>query len=203
MAGEGTERKIPWYRSLVEREALAALNQRSDWQGSLQTFGYFGLILLTGASAWYCANSGLWALFGLILFIHGSFFAFLLNAFHEFCHKSVFKTRFLNIIFLDVVSFLCWSNPIQFWTSHQEHHKFTLHPPDDLEVTLPVKLPVTAFLKIAVVGPWDFYARLKSYVRLSFGQLEGEWEKHLFRLRKRLYAGSCSIGRASSSSDRR
>ena len=116
----------------------------------------------------------------LILYLHGTFWAFLLNAFHEFCHKTVFKTKALNIIFLQIVSFLGWNNPVLFWASHQEHHKYTLHPPDDLEVVLPVKLTLKGFLQSVLVNPWDFYRRVKSSLRLSFGKLEGEWENHLF-----------------------
>jgi fatty acid desaturase len=29
-------------------------------------------------------------------------------------------------------------------------------------------------------NPWELYARLKQYVRLSLGRLEGPWENHLF-----------------------
>jgi hypothetical protein len=50
------ERKISWYRTPVSREALAALNQRSDWQGLLQTLGYLGLLVLSGAAAWYATG---------------------------------------------------------------------------------------------------------------------------------------------------
>jgi fatty acid desaturase len=86
----------------------------------------------------------------------------------------------LNKIFLGLVSFLSWNNPVLFWTSHQEHHKFTLHPPEDLEVVLPIKLTLLDFMKSAIVNPWDFIGRLKSYIRLSFGRLEGAWENALF-----------------------
>ena len=51
MVGEAKERKISWYRSPVDRETLAALNQRSDWKGLLQTGGYLGLLALTAAAA--------------------------------------------------------------------------------------------------------------------------------------------------------
>ena len=61
---------------------------------------------------------------------------FLLNGFHELCHQTVFKSKILNKIFLYIFSFLGWYNPILFWASHQEHHKYTLHPPDDLEVLM-------------------------------------------------------------------
>ena len=47
--------RIPWYRSPVSREVLTPLNQRSDSKGLLQTLGHLGLLLLTGAAAWYAA----------------------------------------------------------------------------------------------------------------------------------------------------
>jgi fatty acid desaturase len=43
-----------------------------------------------------------------------------------------------------------------------------------------MKLTLATFLKSAVVNPWDFYGRLRSYIRHSAGKLEGEWENHLF-----------------------
>ncbi len=180
LSGEQKVRKIDWYRSPLDRNVLVVLNQRSDWKGMVQTLGYLGLLVLTGASAWYAAGRLSLPVLLLILFLHGTFFAFLLNAFHEFCHKTVFKTKILNTIFLQVVSFLSWNNPVLFWTSHQEHHKYTLHPPDDLEVVLPITLTLNSFLKSAVVNPWDFYGKLKSCIWLSFGRLQGEWENALF-----------------------
>ena len=134
------DRRIAWYRSPVDREVLASLNQRNDWKGLMQTLGHLGLLALTGAAAFYAAGRFPLAVLLLILFLHGTFWAFLLNGFHELCHKTVFKTKALNTIFLYAVSFLSWYNPVMFWASHQEHHKFTLHPPDDLEVVLPIKL---------------------------------------------------------------
>ncbi len=180
MAGGQIKSKITWYRSPVDRKTLNALNQRSDWKGLLQTLGHLGLLALTGGAAWYAAERlPLWALL-LILFLHGTFYAFLLNGFHEFCHRTVFKTKYLNTLFLRIFSFLGWYNHALFWASHQEHHKYTLHPPDDLEVVLPVELTLKSFLKTAVVNPWGLYNRLKGVIRLSFGKLEGEWEHALF-----------------------
>jgi fatty acid desaturase len=181
MIGENqTDQKIVWYRSPVDRKMITLLNQRSDWKGLAQTLGHLGLLVMTGASAWYASKHlPVWS-FLLILFIHGTFFAFLLNAFHELCHKTVFKTKALNTIFLQIVSFLSWNNPVQFWTSHQEHHKYTLHPPRDLEVVLPVLMSLSLFLKSTLVNPWDFIGRFKDYFRLSFGRLQGEWEHALF-----------------------
>jgi fatty acid desaturase len=180
MATETRERKITWYRSPVEREEMNRLLQRSDWRGLAQTLGHLGLLVLTGTAAWYSVGRlPVWAVL-LILYVHGAIYAFLLNAFHELCHRTVFKSKNLNLIFLQIVSFLSGYNPVMFWASHQEHHKYTLYPPDDLEVVLPVKLTAMFFVKAAIVNPWDFVGRIKGLVRLSLGRLEGEWENALF-----------------------
>ena len=180
MVGDKAKIKIPWYRSPVDRETLATLNQRSDLLGAFQTLGYLGLLALTGAAAWYAAARLSVGVLLLVLLLHGTFYAFLLNGHHELCHSSVFKTKFLNTLFLYIVSFLGWLDPVFFWTSHQEHHKYTLHPPYDLEVVLPIKLTLKDFFKNVLVNPWDFYARVKGFIRLSRGKLAGEWENSLF-----------------------
>lgn len=180
MAAEQNKTRITWYRTPISREILAALNERSDWKGLAQALGHLGLLVVTGAAAWYASGRLPLAMLLLILFLHGTFFAFLLNAFHELCHQTVFKTKTLNTLFLQVISFLSWSNPVMFWASHQEHHKYTLHPPEDLEVVLPQELTLKSFLRSAIVNPWDFYYRLKMIIRLCFGKVEGRWEEILF-----------------------
>ena len=172
MDNDADQRKINWYRPQIDREVFRSLNQRSDWKGMLQTLGHLGLLTLTGTGAFYAAAHLPLPVLLLILFLHGTMWAFLLNGFHELVHNSVFKTRFLNTFFLRIFSFLGAYNHVRFWASHSEHHKYTLHPPDDYEVVFPVKLTFTGFLKSAVVNPWGFYARWKSIIRLSFGKLE-------------------------------
>lgn len=180
MTGDSTAQKINWYRTPIDRETLAALNQRSDAKGFAQTFDHLGIIALSGAAAWYAAYNLPWPVLILALFLHGTVYAFLLNGFHELCHGTVFKTKWLNTLFLNVFSFLGGYNPVFFWTSHQEHHKYTLHPPDDLEVVLPVEITLESFLKSAFVNPWGFVDRIKRQARWSSGVLDGEWENALF-----------------------
>ncbi len=193
MDGELSKQKITWYRSPIDRKTLAALNQRSDFLGMLQTLGHLGLIALTGAAAWYSVGRAPFWVTLLIIFAYGTFYNFLLNGFHELCHSTVFKTRALNTIFLYLFSFLAWHNPFLFWASHQEHHRFTLHPPEDLEVVLPMKITLKGFLQVAFVNPLEFVGRVKAVIRLSRGQVEGLWENILFppenvEGRRRLFA---------------
>ena len=177
---ESKASKYEWHRSPVPRAELRKLNQRSDWRGLLQTFGHLGLLLLTGGASWYTAANGpLWAL-PILLFAHGTFYAFLLNGFHELCHKTVFKTKWLNVVFLRIFSFLGWYDPVMFWESHQAHHKYTLHPPDDLEVVLPTKITLKNFLQVAFINPWGLFGMVKSVAKVALGKVEGEWANLLF-----------------------
>ena len=74
--------KINWYRTPIDRAVLAELNQRSDLFGLLQSLGHLGLLALTGAAAWFSLQAGLWWGLLIALFLHGTFYAFLLNGFH-------------------------------------------------------------------------------------------------------------------------
>ena len=177
---EQTNRRINWYRSPIDRQTLYDLNQRSNLLGFLQTLGHLSVLTLTGSFAWYAFyNLDLLYLF-LALFLHGTGYAFLLNGFHEFCHLSVFRTRFLNVLFLNVFSFLGGYNPVAFWASHSDHHKYTLHTPDDLEVVLPIELNLGSFLKVFLINPMGLWRRWKGVIRFSFGKLQGTTELTLF-----------------------
>ncbi len=146
----------------------------------LQTLGYLGLLAITACAVWLAVGKLSFLVVLLLLFIYGTFYAFLLNAFHEFCHKSVFKTKVLNTIFLQIVSFLGWQNPVFFGPATRS----TINTPYIRRTTwrsfCQLNCLLMAFLKSAVVNPWEFYARVKASVRLSFGRLEGEWENAIF-----------------------
>ena len=172
--------RVPWYRSPVPREQLSKLNQRSDFKGFLQTGGYLGLLAATATAAVY--GTGRWPWYAVvgILFFHGTCWGFMINGFHELVHDSVFKTKSLNGFFLRIFSFLGWYNHHYFWASHMEHHKFTLHPPDDLEVTLPMPFTLWGFSRSAVINPLGCWNTVKDTVRIACGRLRGEWELSLF-----------------------
>lgn len=184
--------RISWYRSPVRREDLRVLNRRSDWKGLLQTGSYLGVLGATGSAAYFSAGRLPWPVVVLIFFFHGMCCSFLINGFHELVHDSVFKTKWLNRFFLQIHSFLGWYNHVHFWASHTEHHKYTLHPPADLEVVLPQEFSLKGFLKGAIINPWALYDTLKVIIRLSRGRLKGQWENHLFpesapKQRRRLF----------------
>lgn len=178
MSTERSARTIGWYRTSVDRETMRALNQRSDFKGLLQAGAHMALIALTGMLAWRVQDQ--WYLLLPTLLAYGTFYIFLLNATHELCHNTVFKTRLLNDFFLRLFCFLGWRSHIMFWTSHAEHHKYTLHPPDDLEVVLPAKMGLKYLLQLGFVDPWTMYATIKTHIEHSLGIIKGEWPNHLF-----------------------
>jgi fatty acid desaturase len=174
------KRRIAWYRVPVAREDLSRLNRRSNLRGFVQTLGYLGVLGATGTAAFVSAGRLPWPVTVLLVFLHGTCWNFLINGFHELIHDSVFKTRWLNEFFLRIFSFLGWYNHHQFWASHTEHHKYTLHPPDDLEVVLPVKLTVRGYWQSAIINLGGLKWTLKTQLRFARGKLEGPWEHALF-----------------------
>ncbi len=129
--------RVQWYRCKVDRAELNKLNSRSDLLGFAQTLGFLALLIGAAGAAVYSSLHWPWYVTAVLVFVNGHFWNFTINAFHELIHDSVFKTRWLNGFFLRIFSFLGWHNHHHFWASHTEHHKYTLHPPDDLEVVLP------------------------------------------------------------------
>jgi fatty acid desaturase len=171
-------RSIGWHRTAVPRQAMQALNKRSDFKGLLQIGAHIALIIATGTLAWQVQDQ-LYLLLP-VLFVYGTFYIFILNATHEMCHNTVFKSRWLNAFFLRLFCFFGWRSHIYFWTSHAEHHKYTLHQPDDLEVVLPRLFTWKDFVRTGFIDPQGLWSTLRTTLRHSLGRMEGEWEHHLF-----------------------
>ena len=171
-----TKPLIEWYRSPVDKDMLQALNERSDLLGFLQTGGYIAVLLATGTLAWYSSlHWPVWITIACFM-LHATCMCFLINGMHELVHGTVFKTKWLNRFFLPIFSFPGLLNHEHFWASHAEHHKYTLHPPDDLEVVLPIAVTMSDFLKGGIVDPGSWWRTVKWHLRTAVGRFEGEWE---------------------------
>jgi fatty acid desaturase len=171
---------IAWYRSPLDKADYRSLHQRSDLRGAVQTLGYLGIITLTGSAVLFAAGRApVWVVL-LLLFLHGTVFAFQINAVHELGHGTVFRTRALNTFFVHIFAFLGWINFEMFNTSHARHHRYTLHQPDDLEVVLPFRLMLRDFVLTSVINPHGMLKKITETVRVALGQFRGEWETKLF-----------------------
>jgi len=171
---------VNWYRTPLDPKVMKKLHQRSDWLGFLQTGGYLAVIVTTGTLAFWSAGRLPAAAVILLVLLHGTCCAFMANAVHELGHGTVFDTKFLNALFLRIFSFPIWHNYEMFGASHARHHRYTLHPPDDLEVVLPVRLMVKHFFKQGFVNPLGIYNTVKNTIRIARGKFEGDWELTLY-----------------------
>ena len=166
---------IKWYRTKLPKEELAALNQRSDVRGLVQSLGYLGVLVATGVVTFYFWSAGQWWWCAFGLFLHGTVASFYINAVHELVHGTVFKTKWLNAFFAALFAWIGKSNYPMFWYSHSEHHKYTLHPPDDLEVVVPVYHSARKYFLSMLVSP-QFYMDYQTNLRYCFGKFKGDWE---------------------------
>ncbi len=172
---------ITWYRTKLPAGAVKSLHAKSDFKAAIQTLGYLSLLAATGITAWYSFHHAAWWLTLALVFLYGMVASFLINAVHELGHNTVFKTSWLNTFFCHVFAFLGWINHETFQASHTRHHRYTLHPPDDLEVVLPVKLMLWHVLKVGFFYPMGFLrGTLPNTLRIAKGKFRGEWELTLY-----------------------
>lgn len=172
---------ICWYRTKLPPGALKELHGKSDLKGAVQTLGYLGLLVSLGFIAWYAFHRGSWLECAGLMFLYGMISAFLINAVHELGHGTVFHTKWLNTFFCHVFAFLGWINHETFQASHIRHHRYTLHPPDDLEVVLPMKLMLWHVFKVGFFNPGFFVKNLLGEtIRIARGRFSGEWEETLY-----------------------
>jgi len=179
-AGERKNPVIDWYRTPIPKEELKALHNRSDLLGAIQTLGYLGILGLMGGLAVYSSMYGpLWATL-VLTYGYGMVLSFAINGVHELGHGTVFKTKWLNVFFCHVLAFLGWINHEMFQTSHTRHHRYTLHPPDDLEVVLPIRLMLKHFLLNSFIHFRAIWGGLKDPARIACGRFKGDWELTLY-----------------------
>ena len=180
MPNEPETLPIHWYRTPLPPEVLRELHELSDLRGALQTLGYLGVLAATGSTALYAASHWPVPATVLIVFLHGMVAAFLINGVHELGHGTVFKTRALNAFFDRVLSFFGWLNFEMFEASHARHHRYTLHPPGDLEVVLPIRIMVKNFFQHAFLNPVGAWQTIRDTIRIARNQLKEGWETKLF-----------------------
>ena len=120
--------QIRWYRCPVDKQLLRDLMTPNDWRGLFLALGHLALWTVSGSAAFYLYLQKLWLPFAVVLFCHGTIAAFLTAPHHELCHRTVFRTKFLNEAFLRIYALIGWSNFEIYQFSHNYHHRFTLHP---------------------------------------------------------------------------
>ena len=137
--------RVGWYRCPIEHAKLRELSKRSDLRGWFQAGGHLVLFAGTGALVYLFWSQQIWLGFVVALFAHGTVGSFLLDvAPHELGHGTVFRTKWLNKLFLYLYSLLSWWDPFDYGSSHTYHHRYTQYPDADRENLMPLE-PAVGF----------------------------------------------------------
>ena len=147
--------RVEWYRSPIPGAKLRELSRRSDRQAWFQAGGHLALFCLTGALVYHFWSLQLWGAFLIALFCHGTVTSFFTGvAPHELGHGTVFRTKWLNKVFLHLFSLIGWWDIYDYGSSHTYHHRYTLHPEGDRENLLPLEpsLASTFMLQLFTVN---------------------------------------------------
>ena len=177
--------RIRWYRSPIPMSELRALSQRRTLRPLLHALGFIALLTASGSLVVLAERHLSWPWLIAALFLHGSLFRTLQHSRHELSHRTVFRSRLLNELFLRVFSFLHWSSPDYFRASHVRHHQYTVHDELDREVRLPRPLQPLQWLFRFVAAVPSMAAELRTLLRWSLGRLDRSgsgvtWEQHCF-----------------------
>ncbi|NKC14487.1 MAG: fatty acid desaturase [Gammaproteobacteria bacterium] len=183
--------RIDWYRCSLDRATLRELSQPNDLLGATHAVGHLTLLVLTGIACWYLFTQQAGWGFAAALFIHGTIASFLTAPHHEMCHGTVFKTKWLNELFLRIVSLIGWLNFPVYKFSHSYHHRFTLFPAADREEVLPVEpsLRVLFLLQLFTFNITGGYQSrgliptLKNFIKLACNRFDNpfnSWGSELY-----------------------
>ena len=92
-----------WYNPNIDKKILKDLMKRKDLPAMDKYSLFFCLLIRSGYLHGYHGEHG-----GLSLafLLYGNIYSFLNARWHEFGHRSAFKTRWLNDFFYQICSFL-------------------------------------------------------------------------------------------------
>ena len=206
---------VRWYRCPIERSKFRELSTRSDLQAWFQAGGHLALFAFTGALVYVFWLQSLWLGFAIALFAHGTVSSFFSGtAPHELGHGTVFRTKWLNKVFLYLFSLISWWDPFDYASSHTYHHRYTLHPAGDRENLLPLEpsLRSTFVLQLLTVnlltqpgrtfGKGGLISTIVATVRSAFGLVgpdhipSNEWLKAIHTDQPAEHRKSIMCGRA-------
>ena len=180
--------KVDWYRCPVEPARLRDLTKKSDLKGFLQSIGHLALIVGLGTLTVVLFEQQRWVAAAISLWLHGTVYSFVPGLVtHELSHGTVFKTKWMNGLFLRIYSSIAWVSFHQYMRSHTFHHVYTLFPEGDREVELPADPTLRFFAYVRLFTfDWRGFPRvLWGTIVLAFtakfrGHFKQEWSEAIF-----------------------
>ena len=173
--------RIQWYRSPLPIAELRTLSQRRTLRPLLHCLGFLALLAVTGTAVLLTHHHLSWQWLIPALFVHGTLFRTLQHSRHELSHRTVFRSKVVNEVFLRLFSFLHWSSPDSFRASHVRHHQYTVHDDLDQEVRLPRPLRPLQWAGRFVLAVPGMVGEIRALLRWSLGRLADDpWEQRCF-----------------------
>lgn len=170
----------------LDDNIILKLSQKSDWEGFRRLFENLSILLLTGYSLRpalvFCFESGDYRIAKIIFFcILYFFYGFQIQCFgyaaqHETMHRTAFKTKWINELFLFCFSLPSFEFGRHEQVMHRQHHTYTNNIDRDPELTsfwTREVLVKKGFRKVAS-SRWDFI--------LEFFDLFGIIYSHIMRM---------------------
>ena len=135
-----------WWRPEIDKHKLKELHIKKNLPGLINTFLYFLILFILGYVG-YLTWKTVYAIPAFLAY--GTFYSFTNARWHEYGHRTFFKSIFLNDFFYQISSFMHYLEPVSWRWSHKHHHMRTLHQNVDYEiqVTRPAKLFSLFFLE--------------------------------------------------------
>ena len=173
--------RITWYHTRLDRALLRELTAKSNVRPLVHILGQFALAAATGVGAYLVYLHLPWPLLVPALFAHGTVYTFFgaSGSGHELSHRTVFKSKWLNELFIVVTAFLSFFPYTHFRKSHAKHHQLTVHEDEDLEVILPVTYKPIAWLWVLTINVPGMIRILGLYGRHALGIFRTEWEQRI------------------------
>ena len=113
---------------------LKELSVRSNAPGLVRAFFHYGAVVVTGGLIGLTMARYGWLFAIPLMIVQGYLIGFLFMPMHEAAHKTVFRTRFLNVA-LGHLSSLVIGYPYEYYALfHWDHHRFTQDPTRDPEL---------------------------------------------------------------------
>ena len=157
-----------WYRTQVDRKTLKGLMKRSDGPALRDTAIWLGLMVLTAIG-----GIALWGNWWAVPFFlaYGVLYASAADSrWHEFGHRTAFKTVWMNDVVYQIASFMMMRNPVTWRWSHTRHHTDTIIVGRDPEISgmRPPQLIILGLNFFGLVAVPQSFAAL---VRNAMGRL--------------------------------
>ena len=170
-----TEFHWPYHGSkLISKDKLKPFLRRDNISGLKHLFLHLGLIFLSGILISISTNIFIKI---LVMFVHGSFIAFLYAGLHECIHKSAFKNKKLNEIVGYFIGFVLLRSFLNGRYRHMAHHTFTQHPEKDPDK---VDFPSSYLEYFKNITSFTVWIRIiENLIRHSFGKISELEKKYI------------------------